>query len=225
MRQIPTSPFPSQGRNPWLRPSPPTTAASSSSTRTTTPSCSSSSAPTASSIPITPSTRRASFPWPSPPAKSNLFVVDTYQPLPLAPTPSPAPAPSASSRSRAATRATPVAIGSPAVNPAVNGQYWPLTLSGANASDVDRADRGDVLASGAYVYVTAYDSSVTPNVGYVFGFSVGSGGALTPLSGSPFPAGSSLRPSPAILQQPMFYVTDFSKRQCARLLGRAQRQL
>ena len=39
------------------------------------------------------------------------------------------------------------------------------------------------MASGAYLYVTAYDSSVTPNVGYVFGFSVGSVGTLTPLNG------------------------------------------
>ena len=31
----------------------------------------------------------------------------------------------------------------------------------------------NVLASGAYLYVTAYDSSVTANAGYVFGFSIG----------------------------------------------------
>ncbi len=47
----------------------------------------------------------------------------------------------------------------------------------------------NVLASGAYVFVTAYDSSVTPSVGYVFGFSVGSGGVLTACAGSPFAAG------------------------------------
>ena len=31
---------------------------------------------------------------------------------------------------------------------------------------------------------------MTPNVGYIFGFSVGSGGVLTPLAGSPFSAGT-----------------------------------
>ena len=77
----------------------------------------------------------------------------------------------------------------------------------------------NVLASGAYVYVTAYDSSVTPNVGYVFGFSVGSGGALTPLSGSPFAAG--VKPS-AIASDPAsayVYVTDFNSGKCARIRG------
>ena len=49
-------------------------------------------------------------------------------------------------------------MGSPAVNAALNGQYWPLTLSGANASDVIVPTAVNVLASGAYVYVTAYDS-------------------------------------------------------------------
>jgi 6-phosphogluconolactonase (cycloisomerase 2 family) len=44
------------------------------------------------------------------------------------------------------------------------------------------------LASGADVYVAAYDT--TANTGYVFGFAVGSGGALTPLNGSPFAAGT-----------------------------------
>jgi 6-phosphogluconolactonase (cycloisomerase 2 family) len=49
----------------------------------------------------------------------------------------------------------------------------------------------NVLASGAYVYVTAYDSSVTPNAGYVFVFATSSSGVLTPLNGgAPFPAGT-----------------------------------
>ena len=50
MRQIPTSPFPSGGRNPVADAVPPTTATSMWSIRTTTPSSSSSSATTASSI-------------------------------------------------------------------------------------------------------------------------------------------------------------------------------
>jgi DNA-binding beta-propeller fold protein YncE len=39
----------------------------------------------------------------------------------------------------------------------------------------------NVLGSGAYAYVTAYDSTARAN--YIFGFSVSSGGALTPLDG------------------------------------------
>ncbi len=68
----------------------------------------------------------------------------------------------------------------------------------------------NVLASGAYVYVTAYDSSVTPNVGYVFGFSVGSGGVLTPLSGSPFAAGVKPSAIASDATSAYVYVTDFS---------------
>jgi DNA-binding beta-propeller fold protein YncE len=52
----------------------------------------------------------------------------------------------------------------------------------------------NVLASGSYIYVTAYDATASAN--YLFGFSVGSGGALTalnsgaPLGGAPFATGS-----------------------------------
>ena len=101
--------------------------------------------------------------------------------------------------------------GPAATNTAVGGQYWPLLLSGANSSHVIVPTAVNVLGSGAYVYVTAYDSSVTPNVGYVFGFSVGSGGVLTPLSGSPFAAG--VRPSAIASDSSStyVYVTDFAK--------------
>jgi 6-phosphogluconolactonase (cycloisomerase 2 family) len=88
----------------------------------------------------------------------------------------------------AATSSTPIALGTPATNPAVNAQYWPLTLTGANASHVILPTAVNVLASGAYIYVSAYDSSVAPNVGYVFGFAVGAGGVLTAVPNSPFKA-------------------------------------
>ncbi len=154
--------------------------------------------------------------------KSNMFVVDTYQPLPICSTAEPCsgsiavyPLASGGSSSGAPCTAT-VCIGSAAVNSAVNGQYWPLTLSGANAAHVIVPTGVNVLSSGAYVYVTAYDSSMTPHVGYVFGFSVGSGGVLTPLGGSPYAAG--VQPS-AIASDPSssyVYVTDFAK---ANVLG------
>jgi 6-phosphogluconolactonase len=149
--------------------------------------------------------------------KSNLFVVDTYEPLPLCSTADPCPGSigvfplSAGGSSSSAPCTATVCIGAPAVNSAVSGNYWPLALSGANASHVIVPTAVNVLASGSYVYVTAYDSSVSPSVGYVFGFSVGSGGVLTPLSGSPFPAGT--QPT-AITSDPTstyVYVTDFLK--------------
>ncbi len=142
--------------------------------------------------------------------QSNLFIVDLYQPLALCSSAEPCSGSIGVFPLTAASGSTPVALGAAAANSAVNGQYWPLTLSGASASDVIVPTAVNVLASGAYVYVTAYDSSVTPNRGYVFGFAVGSGGVLTPLSGSPFAAG--VRPS-AIASDASgsyVYVTDFA---------------
>jgi 6-phosphogluconolactonase (cycloisomerase 2 family) len=77
----------------------------------------------------------------------------------------------------------------------------------------------DVLANNNAVYVAAYDSSAynpggTPtspaNPGWVFGFSVGSGGALTATAASPYKAG--VKPS-GITSDPVnrfVYVTDFA---------------
>jgi 6-phosphogluconolactonase len=147
--------------------------------------------------------------------KSNLFVVDTFEPLPLCTTASPCsgsvsvyPLAAGGSSSSAPCTAS-VCMGTPAVNSAMSASYWPLTLSGANSSHVIVPTAVNVLPSGAYVYVSAYDSSVSPSVGYVFGFSVGSGGVLSPLSGSPFAAG--VQPS-GIASDPSstyVYVTDF----------------
>jgi 6-phosphogluconolactonase (cycloisomerase 2 family) len=142
--------------------------------------------------------------------KSDLFVVDTYQPLPLCSNADPCSGSIAVFPLTAASGSTPVTINSPAVNTAVNGAYWPLTLSGAGSTHVIVPTAVTVLANGADVYVSTYDSSVNPTVGYVFGFSVGSGGALTPLGGSPYAAG--VKPS-AIASDPTsayVYVTDIA---------------
>ena len=119
-------------------------------------------------------------------SQNNVFVVDTYQPLPVC---SPAEPCTGSisviplvAPSTVQNCSTTVCLGTPANNSAVNGQYWPLTLPSA-PNDIIVPTAVNVLASGAYVYVAAYDSSVTPNTGYVFGFAVGSGGVLTPLNG------------------------------------------
>ena len=140
--------------------------------------------------------------------KSDVFVVDTYQPLPLCSTADPCSGSIAVYPLTAATSSTPIGLGTPATNPAVNAQFWPLTLSGANASHVIVPTAVDVLASGAYVYVTAYDSSVTPSAGYVFGFSVGSGGVLTAVPGSPFAAGDQPSAIASDAKSAYVYVTD-----------------
>lgn len=80
----------------------------------------------------------------------------------------------------------------------------------------------NVLANTNNVYVAAYDASAynpggattsSANPGWVFGFSVGTGGALTATAGSPYKAG--VKPS-AIASDPVnrfVYVTDFASNQ------------
>ena len=80
------------------------------------------------------------------------------------------------------------------------------------------------LANNAAVYVTAYDQSVynpggsvTPgdnaNPGWVYGFTVGSGGVLTPTAGSPYEAG--VKPSSLVADPTnrFVYVADFAASQ------------
>jgi 6-phosphogluconolactonase (cycloisomerase 2 family) len=76
-----------------------------------------------------------------------------------------------------------------------------------------------VLANSKAVFVAAYDKSAynpggsttsNANPGWVFGYTVGSGGALTPVSGSPYQAG--VKPS-ALTTDPInrfIFVTDFA---------------
>jgi 6-phosphogluconolactonase (cycloisomerase 2 family) len=80
------------------------------------------------------------------------------------------------------------------------------------------------LANNNAVYVTAYDQSVynpggtvtagdNANPGWIFGFTIGSNGILTPTAGSPYQAG--VKPS-ALVADPtsrFVYVTDFASSQ------------
>jgi DNA-binding beta-propeller fold protein YncE len=108
----------------------------------------------------------------------NLFVVDTYQPLPTCSTAAPCSGSIAVYPIAAASGNTPLALGSPVANGSLN--YWPLSLPGS-PKDVLEPTGITILYSGAYVYVAAYDATAGTN--YIFGFSVGSGGVLTPLNG------------------------------------------
>jgi 6-phosphogluconolactonase (cycloisomerase 2 family) len=142
---------------------------------------------------------------------SNLFAVDTYQPLPICSTADPCSGSIAvfPMLPKSSTCTATVCIGSPAVNSAVNGNYWPLNLSGS--SDIIVPTGVNVLASGSFVYVTAYDSSVIPHVGYVFGFAVGAGGVLAPLAGSPFAAGTQPSAVASDAGNAYLYVTDYGQ--------------
>jgi len=218
MRQIPTSPFPSEGRNPVAE----AVSADSSSlfvvNRDDNTIVQFIIGSDGKLYPFNTVNTPGFFPLAIAADNSNVFVVTTYEPLPVCSAAEPCsgsisvfPLTTGSQNATSGCLAS-VCLSSPAVNPAVNGQYWPLTLSGANSGDVIVPTAVNVLGSGAYVYVTAYDSSVSPSVGYVFGFSVGSGGVLTPVNGSPFgPTG--VQPS-AIASDPAstyVYVTDFAR--------------
>jgi len=97
----------------------------------------------------------------------------------------------------------------------------PLTVPGF-AGDTILPTGVAVLANNDAVYVTAYDKSAynpggsttsNANPGWLFGYAVASGGALTPVSGSPFQAG--VKPS-ALVADPVsrfVYVTDFASNQ------------
>lgn len=139
---------------------------------------------------------------------SNLYVADTYQPLPSC---SPA-APCSGSVGAFnisishATSPPSESLGAPVANGNLN--YWPLTLPGS-PGDVIVPTAINALKSGNFLYVSAYDSSVTPTAGYVFAFAIGSGGALTPLNGGmPFSAGSHPSGMASDASSSYLYVTD-----------------
>jgi len=142
-----------------------------------------------------------------------LMVVDTYQPLPTCNPASPCSGSVAvfpilsASQAGALNPAEPVdTLGTPVVNTSISASYWPLLLTGAAASDVFVPTAVNIAASGAYVYVTGYDS--TTNSGYIFGFTTGSDGTLTAIPGFPIAAGSHPSAAASDGTGSYLYVTD-----------------
>ena len=157
---------------------------------------------------------------------STLFVADTYEPLPgcsdaapctgsIAAMPLQAKAGGPSECADQNAICTGVPINS------CNGiNYLPLTLSGTSSSDFIRPTAINANPKGGNLYVAAVDT--TSNTGYLFGFAISSLSCpsnpqksqtvpvLTPLPGSPWAAGS--QPS-AVAQDPsgsFVYVTDYN---------------
>ncbi|MGA2852371.1 MAG: beta-propeller fold lactonase family protein [Terracidiphilus sp.] len=109
----------------------------------------------------------------------NLFVVDTYQPLPTCSTAEPCSGSIAVYPITASSSNPPSdELGDAVANGSIN--YWPLTIPG-KPNDVVEPTGINVLANGSYAYVAAYDATASAN--YIFGFSIASGGVLTPLNG------------------------------------------
>ena len=190
MRQIPTSPFPSGGRNPVAE------AVSTDFLNLYVVNQDDNTivqfaiGPDGKVYPESTVNTPGIFPLAETVSGSNLFVLDTYQPLPSCSNAEPCsgsvavfPILPASGTGSNATLGG--GLGAPATNTATGTKYWPLAAPGS-PSDAVAPTAINVLHSGAFAYVTGYDS--TSNTGYVFGFSVASG-ALTPLkAGAPLAA-------------------------------------
>ncbi len=181
MRQIPTSPFPSGGRNP---------VAEAPSTDNTNLYVVNQDDNTIVQFVIgndgklypqntvnTPGV----FPLAVAVGGKTLFVADTYQPLPTC-----SPAAPCSGSIAAYPVNSDDSLGTPFANTTISASYWPLILP-SSPTDVVTPTAIAAVPGGGSIYVTAYDS--TSNAGYIFGFAVG-GTALTPLNGGvPFAAG------------------------------------
>ncbi|MGB8261264.1 MAG: beta-propeller fold lactonase family protein [Terracidiphilus sp.] len=138
-------------------------------------------------------------------AGSNLFVADTYQPLPTC---SPA-APCSGSIGVFNIAPSSKSVAGGGLTEVTNGAltYWPLALPSSPGHVLMPAA---IAANGSALYVAAYDTSVTPHSGYLFAFATASNGALSALNGGvPYPAG--VQPS-AIAVDPSganLYLTDY----------------
>ena len=216
MRQIPTSPFPSGGRNPVAE------ATSADNTNLYVVNQDDNSivqfiiGSDGKLYPQNTVNTPGVFPVAVSVVKGSLYVADTYQPLSTCSPAAPCSGsiavfpilPAAGSR-----QAGKLQIGTP-INDCNGLQYVPLTLPGA-ASHVVTPTSINASADGAHVFVSAVDT--TASVGYVFAYSVGSltcgnnasAATLMPLPGSPYAAG--VHPS-WVTSDPSgtyVYVTDF----------------
>jgi 6-phosphogluconolactonase (cycloisomerase 2 family) len=199
MRNIPTSPFPSGGRNPVAE----TTSSDNTTLYVVNQDDNSIVQFTIGTdgkiYPQNTVNTPGVFPLAVATAGKFLFVADTYQPLPTCSTAAPC-----SGSVAVFPIGTNDALGSAAVNAGISASYWPLSLP---SSLTDVMTPTAIAATSSYVYVTAIDA--TKGGGYVFGFTVNSDGTLTALNGgAPFAAGA--HPS-AIASAPggsVIYVTD-----------------
>jgi len=186
MRQIPTSPFPSDGRNPVAE------AVSTDNTNLYVVNQDDNTivqfviGNDGKLYPQNTTNTPGIYPFAVAVNGSNLFVLNTYQPLSTCSTRAPCSGSIAVFPIQKATSNGSDALGSPVANGSLT--YWPLSLPG-KPNDVLEPTAINVLPSGTFLYVAAYDTTASAN--YIFGFAVGSGGALTPVnSGNPLGGGA-----------------------------------
>ncbi len=215
MRQIPTSPFPSGGRNPVAE------APSADSTTLYVINQDDNSivqftvGNDGKLYPQNTLNTPGVFPLAVAVTANYLYVADTYQPLPTCSTAAPCsgsiaayPILNAAAAQALKPPQSADSLGSPVTNSSISANYWPLNLTG-NPTHVITPTAITTAASGAYVYVAAFDA--TSGGGYVFGFTVNSDGTLAAMAGSPFAAGTHPSAIAADSGGNYVYVTDFAK--------------
>ena len=205
MRQIPTSPFPSAGRNPVAEAVSPDNSSLYVVNKDDNSIVQFIIGNDGKLYPNTTVNTPGIFPLAVATSNSYLFVADLYQPLPIC---------SSAAPCTGSVGVFPInsdsTLGAVVGNTVDNTAYWPLTLP-ANTGDVIAPTAITTAASGAYVYVAAYDT--TAGGGYIFGFAVGSDGTLTPLNnGVPFAAGSHPSGLAAAPSGSYLYATDYDAR-------------
>ena len=194
MRQIPTSPFPSGGRNPVAD------AVSSDNTNLYVVNQDDNSivqfiiGNDGKLYPQNTTNTAGIYPFAVTVSGTTLFVADTYQPLPTCSTAAPCSGSIAAYPISISSTSPPSdSLGQAIANGNLN--YWPLSIPGS-PNDVVEPTGINVLHSGSYLYVSAYDSTAASNftsgANYVFGFSIASSGALTPLNGGAPLAGGAI---------------------------------
>jgi len=107
-----------------------------------------------------------------------LYVVDTLQPIAGCSLNNPCPGDVAVFPIDKTTGA----LGTPIANSSAYPNYWPLMVAPSDSSTVLTPTATQLLANGNNLYVTAYNAST--NAGYLFEFAANSDGTLTPLHGN-----------------------------------------
>lgn len=226
MRQIPTSPFPSGGRNPVAE------AVSNDNTTLFVANRDDNSivrftiGNDGKVYPQQTANTSGIFPSGVTVSGSTLFVADTYQPLPGCSDAAPCagsitamPLQTSAGGPADCADQNSICTGVP-INSCNGSSYLPLTLSGSSSAHIVRPTAINANPKGSNLFVAAVDA--TSNTGYLYGFAISSLSCpsnpqksqkvpvLTPLPGSPWAAGT--QPS-AIAQDPAgsyVYVTDYN---------------
>jgi 6-phosphogluconolactonase (cycloisomerase 2 family) len=213
MRHIPTSPFPSGGRNPVAEATSPENTTLYVVNEDDNTIVQFAIGTDGKVYPQNTVNTPGVFPLAVATAGKFLFVADTYQPLPSCSTAAPCSGSIAvfpiltAAQAQALKPPQPVdTLGAAVVNSSISASYWPLTLP-SSPTDVLTPTAITAAASGAYVYVTAFDA--TAGGGYIFGFTVNGDGTLTALNGGvPFKAGAQPTSIASAPDGNVIYVTD-----------------